>query len=450
MSIIVSKYIKKFSGKYLKKLGKRKITLIEIYMASLFHTHGKITLSALSRNVVLEQRFKTTVGKFFGRDGFRSREQYRSILQHEINRVLLTHRNEGKWFLAIDPTSTKRGGFTKIENALQYKDKYNTKLREPKKSQKKSKKNSGRSTKAHTFVIAILIAPDGTRIPFTRYTYYTKEYCKNHKKKYLKQTELALMMIKELRKYLPDAIQPIVLADNAFDCNKIFQYCKSKNIAFITVANSNRVYLYSKKQTITKNLLSRGQNKNRANYQSFRYVKGQEPLTRLHNRYANENQKKKIQHSYSVMGEILEFSNLGELNVVFSYKHRKMKKDSFCILLCSELSFTAEEIVEFYALRWQVEIFFRELKSELGLGDYSGQDFKSYERYIDFLLISYLFLEYYRRVKIEHENSRKEIGKFKNMRTRSLISQFRKDSMIESFDYLRNNIGSDFYKNVAA
>ena len=34
-----------------------------------------------------------------------------------------------------------------------------------------------------------------------------------------------------------------------------------------------------------------------------------------------------------------------------------------------------------YALRWQIEVFFRELKSDMGLEDDSGGDFRAYERF---------------------------------------------------------------------
>jgi hypothetical protein len=53
------------------------------------------------------------------------------------------------WILAIDGTSTRRGGFTKIANALQYK--------------KKQVNVKGRSTKAFTFEMGLLMTEKGAR-----------------------------------------------------------------------------------------------------------------------------------------------------------------------------------------------------------------------------------------------------------------------------------------------
>lgn len=436
MSILIPHIIKQFSLTCLSHITSQRRNLLTLYLTSLLHTGGKKSFTALSKNVLCMQRVKTAPGKFFSRKHFRSRYYHRTLLEIEINNALKVVKNVDKWFLLIDGTSTRRGGFTKIENALQYKEKH--------KKKKKSKKNSGRSTKAHTFLMGVLIAPDGRRIPFTRYTYYTEAYCKKHNKQYIKQTDLALLMIKELRSYLPPEIQPIVVADSFFDYHKIFKYCQKKNIAFITPAKSTRNYIT--KHNCKKKLHLKGKHKKKEVYKNFEYVKGQEPLTRLHNRYANENSKIKTKHSYRVTQEELDVSGLGNINVVFSFKHQKKRKQTFCVLLCCELSFSAEQIVEFYALRWQVEVFFRELKSELGLGDYSGSDFKSYERYIDFLLIAYIFLEFFRSEKIKSSKSKKERGKFNVMRVRNLISHFRIGAMKENVDFLEEHKLS--YENI--
>jgi IS4 transposase len=90
---------------------------------------------------------------------------------------------------------------------------------------------------------------------------------------------------------------------------------------------------------------------------------------------------------------------------------------------------SVEEVIEFYALRWQIEIFFRELKSDLGLGDFCGRDFKAFERFVDLCLLSFLFLEIFRLKKIEKTSSKLEKGKLKLMRTRGL----KKNLIMEEF-----------------
>jgi IS4 transposase len=86
-------------------------------------------------------------------------------------------------------------------------------------------------------------------------------------------------------------------------------------------------------------------------------------------------------------------------------KTRKIKngKSSFKVLLCNNPNLCDRHILEMYALRWQVEIFFRELKSDLGAADFSGQHFDAFERYLDLILLSYLYLEWNRWQVIQKE-----------------------------------------------
>jgi hypothetical protein len=50
-------------------------------------------------------------------------------------------------------------------------------------------------------------------------------------------------------------------------------------------------------------------------------------------------------------------------------------------------------VVEWYEVRWQIEIFFRELKSRMQFGCYVLMSFQAVERYVDLLLMGFLLLE---------------------------------------------------------
>jgi len=50
-------------------------------------------------------------------------------------------------------------------------------------------------------------------------------------------------------------------------------------------------------------------------------------------------------------------------------------------------------VVEWYEVRWQIEIFFRELKSRMQFGGYVLMKFEAVERYLDLLLMGFLLLE---------------------------------------------------------
>jgi len=105
--------------------------------------------------------------------------------------------------------------------------------------------------------------------------------------------------------------------------------------------------------------------------------------------------------------------------------------------MCSDPSWPDEKGAEFYALRWQIEIFFRERKSDLGLCDFTGQDFESYERYVDVCLMAFLFLEWFRASRMKIARTRKEIGRWKVARTRGLKILVRQEALSESFRLIR-------------
>ena len=107
---------------------------------------------------------------------------------------------EEVWFLPIDGVASKRGGDTKIGNAFRC---------------VKPRRTKGRSSKAHQFVMGLLVAASGARTPLPRRTYYTKRYVGRENRKgrrlvYKTQLDLACLIIKELK--LPENIKLVVLA----------------------------------------------------------------------------------------------------------------------------------------------------------------------------------------------------------------------------------------------
>ena len=59
------------------------------------------------------------------------------------------------------------------------------------------------------------------------------------------------------------------------------------------------------------------------------------------------------------------------------------------VLACTDATATARQVVEWYEVRWQIEIFFRELKSRMQFGCYVLQKFEaavndnSYQGWLD-------------------------------------------------------------------
>ena len=50
-----------------------------------------------------------------------------------------------------------------------------------------------------------------------------------------------------------------------------------------------------------------------------------------------------------------------KVKLVFS-KPRKCQKDTWVVLLCTNPDYTIEKILRIYALRWSIEVYFKEVK----------------------------------------------------------------------------------------
>src|SRR5262249_44306509 len=65
------------------------------------------------------------------------------------------------------------------------------------------------------------------------------------------------------------------------------------------------------------------------------------------------------------------------------------------VLLTNDRSLEAAALLELYDLRWQIELFFKELKSTLGLGRYRFGDFRCVEGWVSLVLLAFAYLEWY-------------------------------------------------------
>ena len=344
---------------------------------------NKRSLAELGRTVVERPRYRGSVSRFLAISRLRTRDLCRNAARLLIRRC---SSDRGPWILAIDGVCCQRGSYTKIANAQQYK--------------RKAQGARGGGSKSFTFVMGVLISSRGDRIPLPRKTWRTRSYARSRGKRYKSQVDLACLLVEEARRLLRPKNEILVVADAFFSVTKLHECCEGLGITYIFPLASNRCF----DRQITgrkKKIVNRARRLRRDRWEEFTLVSGTEE-TASYRRYSAKERRAKKRRCYRVASETRTLSGLGEVLLVYSWKSpvytaRGPKDDrQLKTLATNNRELSAAQVVELYELRWQIELFFRELKSGLGLADYQGTDFQAYERWIDFVLLAFMCLEWSR------------------------------------------------------
>jgi hypothetical protein len=295
-------------------------------------------------------------------------------------------RRQGTWVFIVDQTYCGQQG-QKTENTF---SRANYRPR-PKKSQRRQKKYAKRS--CHGFVMGLLLTPSGLRIPSCR-SYYTETYCAAQNKAYRKQTELAAELIRSVA--VPEGAEVVVLGDTAFDADTIRAACAERQWTWIVPLNPERVLEVAKPRPKVWSLVKELKAEH---FTPVRLHPGQGPFV-AQRRVARCRLGPKVKtRTFYVHRERRKVHSLGDVQLVFSTKVKpevggtvEVQK----ILVTNDLKRTAAVLVELYALRWQIELFFKELKSTLGMHQYRFRRFRKVEAWVQACLIAFVYLEWYR------------------------------------------------------
>lgn len=427
MIVAVPAYVQRFCRGFCGTMSEGKRTTLSCLLAGILFARGKRTQSELARCVVSEGRAPSSVSRRMRRRSFGTRDLVRYMMECQIAEELARPGAHSKpWFLPIDGVCTQRGGDSRVENATKYR--------------KKGRGKKGRSTKAHAFVQAVLIAPSGRRIPLPRRSYYTQKYVNRQNRlrregrrrgkplAFKTRVDLACLIVKELD--LPKDIQLVVTADEYFEGSKVTNVCRRKGYIFIAPVDSQRTYAPK------KSLHGRGKRLPRDERRKLILRRGRED-TASSRRYSQRSARTEARRVYRYHCERRTVAQIGEVAVVYSWKERTDSsgtptgKHSFKVLVCSDPKIDGALIIEWFEIRWQVEVFFRELKSDLGLEDYRGCDFTACERHYDLTLLAFMLLEQYRVDATAAERSPVRRRMLASLRTSKLRAMLERDARRE-------------------
>ena len=366
--------------------------IVRLMVGFLFH-FGRMSASRAAEAMPAQGRHRGRVAHFlatcrWSRDWSECLWMATLLLEQERKRA-------GRWVLILDQTYCSQQG-DKTENTYSC----GNRQRRPAKHRRHSKKKYVRR-RVHGFVMGLLLTPSGMRLPISR-SYYTKDYCQAKGHSYCTQTEIAAEIIRDVP--IPDHAEVVVLGDTAYEAASIRQACLARGFAWIMPVNPERVLAGPRGQRPkVRTLLEKLKPEQ---FVRVRFTPGQGAYA-AHRRVSRHRIGPKVKRrTFYVHEERRAVHSIGMTTLIFSMKEQPKKGQAVAVqkILISNTRLRTSEVVELYDLRWQIELFFRELKSTLGVHQYRFRRFDAVETWMQIAITSVLYLEWYRARHLRRRN----------------------------------------------
>ena len=380
--------------------------LVVAIVAMIAH-RGRMSAQQVASAVVGESRHRASVGRFLRRNV----NELSWVGCHCARRLLALDGWRRRCVFILDSTSISHQG-EHTPNTFST----GNRRRRPIKGRRYQKYRHARRG-CHLFVWGLLITPDGRRSPSFR-CYYTREYCQQHGMPHRTQADLGAELVRQLA--IGCSAPVMVLADTAFELRQMRAACQERGFGWIMPANPERVLSGRRPRptlwSLTKQFSSRM-------FAPLRLSLHQGPYAAMR-RLGDSRRGSKIIRTFYVHEERREVLSVGKVRIVFSAKTKPqpgklLDRKQTKILLSNDLELDVAEIVELYLLRWQIELFFKELKSNLGMHQYRFRDFERIRAWIELYRITFHYLEWL-RAKMVKTTKGKQRSAWSSRRTHGL------------------------------
>jgi hypothetical protein len=347
----------------------------------------RLTLTLIGARMRGHNRHRSNVVRFLRRLPAGAAADWLEAL---FGNLLLEEPLDGTWLFLLDQTYCGHQS-ARLENSFSTAHR-GRRQRHDRKDKRKKRKQQQQSY-CHCFVMGLLLTPRGLRLPVWL-PYYTKEYCAQRGWRYRTQPQIAAALIDRLR--VPATARVVVVGDTAFDAEPILAACGRRQFQWVVSMNHDRRLSGPMPRPPVKSLAD---NCTAEHYVPVRLTPGQGPYAAQRRAAACRVGPQAKTRTYRVREERCDVHNVGRARVLFSTSQAivagqpvKVQK----ILLSNDLGRSIEDIIEIYDLRWQIELFFKECKSVLGLADYTCRWFEEVQGWVNGCLLAFLYLEWYR------------------------------------------------------
>jgi hypothetical protein len=417
--------------RYLDETGLGRLArgiVLRMVLAFIMH-RGRMGCSQAAGMIASEPIHRSKLTRFLARPRWQKHD-----LNGPLRDALLKRESKrGKFLFLVDATLVSQAG-KKTENT------YSTgnRGRHPAKGRRYNKKKVVYK-KCHSFTFGLLITPSGLRIPF-EIPHYTLEYCAEKKITHRTTAEAAADMIRTLP--LPPRADVLVMGDTAYESRVVRDACDARGYDWIFPANPERVYQGPTGQrpqlrSRLKDWTSLSLKTIRLRASTGKYAKHR----RLSRWRVGPKQKPRVYYAYQ---EKREVRNVGYVQLVFSTMKPNLEKatpDDVKILMTNAMQMSVREVIEAYSVRWQIELFFKELKSTLGFSQYRFQQFEAVKAWVEAAITTVLFLENERARRLQDRRlSKKKRQWWEAQRLHGLCLAFRQECVGRELKYLHRRL----------
>lgn len=271
--------------------------------------------------------------------------------------------------------------------------------------------NSKRFNHGKGFVIGhqwtnVVIIINGKLIPLLPIPFFSKTYCRKNQIQYQTENEKVVEYIGgiHLEEYVGEhnPADVVVLADSGYDDQKIEKGVFLKGWNFIFALKNCRTF-----KTESRYLA----NRKSSDWEPVAEVFRKNRQVKWQTIQIQKNGGKKERKEFRVRQIKGFLKNFGLIQLVCS-ELKKGPKGRRKYLACNDLKATARQIVAGYRIRWQIEIFHKEVKMFMGFEDVSTKSFDSVISHVHWVYCAYILLKYQLTDQNEPESSVSE-GQFR-------------------------------------
>ena len=430
--MIIVKESTGFLKGYLQDLGLGEFwtaMAMRIVVAFIFH-RGRMSCSFAAGTIASEPVHRSQVTRFLAR----SRWKKMGINDPLREKLLELESRKGAFMVLVDGTLVGQAGKL-TENT------YSTGNRSKRRRKKGSRYNKYKhaSKSCHQFIFCIVITPSGYRIPYYL-PHYTDAYCKEHGIERISTTQTGARLVDQLK--LPKGAEVYVMGDTAFDSAEFHRVCEAKGYYWINPVNSSRVFAGpSGKRPKVRTRLEDWNRLSQKSVKIHMSTSEYAPYRRLSRWRVGSKMKPRIYYAFQ---ETRDVHSVGKVRLVYSTTKKNLTKatpDEVKILMTNAKHLSLSQIIDLYTIRWQIELFFKEIKSRLGFDHYRFKSFSEVEGWATLAVTTVLFLEHMRAKQMARRDLNKQQREWWSMqRLHGLSEAFIQMTQANELKYLSSRI----------